>query len=827
MRKALYSSILIAAVSVIACSSSDSSKGAATGGAGGASGGGAGVSSGGGKGGASAAGAGGAGAPGGVSGSNAGVGGAAGSAGAPSVPPIQPAAPVDLGTTTGDWSIRPGHVTTRWAKDVTPTTVLQEYPRPQLVREQWGSLNGLWDYAITAADAPQPTTWAGKILVPFSVESALSGVAQALDDSHRLWYHRTFAAPKDWQTDRVVLNFGAVDYEAHVWVNGKDVGSHKGGFDPFRIDITDALKFAGTEDVVVSVFDATSGLQPIGKQVLSPGATAYTAVSGIWQSVWLEPVPVSSFSALSLTPDVTGKKLALSATISPAAANLTWTAIAYAEGQEAGRASGAADAALSIPISNPKLWSPSSPYLYDLIVELSDQGKVVDRVGSYFGMRSWAIAKDDQGIARPMLNGNFVFQLGLLDQGYWPDGLYTAPTDAAVSWEVQSQKDLGFTMIRKHMKVEPERWYYYADKLGMLVWQDMPATFIDVNDTSDAAQAARAQFKTELQSLIKTHMNHPSISEWTVFNENWGHFDIPGNVALVQALDSSRPINAMSGIGVSDGDSGNGDIIDDHVYVYPSPQSPAPQATRFAALGEFGGIGLVVPGHTWNDAQCCNSYVPSAAQLTNQLEILFAAMEAQIARPGMSAAVYTQFTDVEDEKNGFYTYDRAALKPDPDRIKRALARVVAHAKYTALLPGGDGAATSDWRYTTVAPAAGWEQPSFNSDAWAQGKPGFGAGAPNVVIGTPWTTSDIWMRKTFTVIGAAPTVPLLHVYHDEDAELYLNGSLVRTLPGFFFDYLNVELDPAAGSALKSGDNVLAVHCHQTTGGQAIDVGIVSQ
>jgi hypothetical protein len=742
------------------------------------------------------------------------------------VSPITPGKPADVGTLSGSWKLAGNHIVTRWAKDVNAAAPLPDYPRPQLVRNEWASLNGLWDYAITPMSDPQPSTWAGKLLVPFPVESALSGVMQKLDEVHKLWYQRSFRVPDSWGTKRVILNFGAVDWETHVWINGSQVGVHKGGYDPFSFDITQHLKRNSVEQIVVSVYDPSDkGLQPRGKQALSPAGVNHSAVSGIWQSVWLEPVADASIASLTLQPDMSNSSVKVRANVRASSNDLTLTAVVTSDGYEIGRVSGAAGAQLSVPIHSPQLWSPSTPFLYDLVVELHAKGTLVDRVGSYFGMRTQAVAKDAKGDTRLTLNNEFVFQLGLLDQGYFPDGLYTAPTDEAIRWEIQAQKELGFNVIRKHAKVEPARWYYWCDRLGMLVWQDMPSTGLNKDDTSPAGQIARAQFKTELKSMLTSFGNHPSIIQWTIFSEGLGHFDVPDNVAFVKSLDALRPIDAMSGYDAVGGDTNVGDVIDRHDHNYPRPTAAAPQTLRASALGEFGGIGLAVPSHTWNDAQCCQGSVGNAAQLTDRIELLFAAIEAQVRKPGLSAAVYTQFTDVEDQKNGFYTYDRAVLKPTLERIKRAAARVIAHADYKTLLAASDAAGASNWRYTFTAPPPDWNKPAFNASSWSEGKPAFGTtGPPTGAVGTLWNSNDIWMRKTFTVTAPLPTRPLLHVFHDESAQVFLNGVQVRDFPGYFFNYLDVEFSPEAANALKVGDNVLAVHCQQTNGAQFIDVGL---
>src|SRR5688500_7371506 len=375
---------------------------------------------------------------------------------------------------SAEWQPAKGPLMTRWAKDVSPRNVHREYPRPQLVREEWQNLNGLWDYAITAKNTEQPQTFEGRILVPFPIESALSGVMKRVGETNRLWYRRTFKVPKDWRKDRVLLHFGAVDWEAVVYVNGKEVGGHRGGSDGFSLDITDALKPFDEQELVVAVWDPTdAGPQPRGKQVRNPHAIWYTPTTGIWQTPWLEPVARNGVESLKLVPDIDAGALKLTAKLhSPA--NVSIEAAAYDGRRRAAFASGKAGGELNLHLPNAKLWSPDSPFLYNLTVRVLVDGKVVDEVKSYFGMRKIALGKDEKGINRLFLNNKPLFQFGPLDQGFWPDGLYTAPTDEALRYDIEVTKELGFNMARKHVKVEHDRWYYWCDKLGLLGWQDLP-----------------------------------------------------------------------------------------------------------------------------------------------------------------------------------------------------------------------------------------------------------------------------------------------------------------------------------------------------------------
>src|SRR5881628_1304216 len=405
---------------------------------------------------------------------------------------------------------------TRWAAEVTADRVLPEYPQPDLVRRDWQTLNGPWDYAIRDRDADRPATFDGTILVPFPIQSRLSGVARPVSERERVWYRRTLrvepASGRRW-----LLHFGAVDWDATVFVNGRRIGAHRGGYDPFTFDVTDALRPAGDQELVVSVWDPTDrGDQPRGKQVTEPKSIWYTAVTGIWQTVWIEPVPTTYITGLQIRPDVDAG--AVNVRIDAAGASGRVGAhLTVLDGQmTAAEADAAAGDVVSIPIRRARLWSPDDPHLYNLRVRLATG----DTVDSYFGMRKIAVQPDASGVKRLFLNGRPLFEYGLLDQGWWPDGLYTAPTDAALSSDIETTKRLGFNLIRKHVKVEPARWYYHCDRLGVLVWQDMPS---GDNKTPEGKE----QFARELEHVVGALENHPSIVMWVPFNEGWGQHDTP------------------------------------------------------------------------------------------------------------------------------------------------------------------------------------------------------------------------------------------------------------------------------------------------------------
>ncbi|RDG35094.1 PA14 domain-containing protein [Streptomyces corynorhini] len=562
------------------------------------------------------------------------------------------------------WSSGPNHseyeLSTPWAKDVGPKNAHPEYPRPQLTRDAWQNLNGSWQFAAAKKGESPPVgrTLGEKILVPYPVESQLSGIERHED---RMWYRRTFTVPADWQVGkgkRLNLNFDAVDWQAEVYVNGKKVTEHKGGYDRFTADVTDALKPGRTQELIVGVYDPTDSREgenpPIGKQRLDPSGIWYTPSSGIWQTVWMEPVAADHIGSLGLTPDVPGQRLAVE--VRGLRDGVPVTATAYDGKRKVATVSGRSGKALSVPVRDPHLWSPDDPHLYRLEVKAGS-----DTVGSYFGMRSVAVEKVN-GTPRTLLNGKPAFLMATLDQGFWPDGLHTAPTDEALAFDLKEHKRLGYNSVRKHIKVEPDRWFYWADRLGLLVWQDMPAM-----NTINPNAESRAQYEHEMKKMIDQHSSSPSVIMWVTFNEGWGQYDQARVADQAKAWDPTRLINNMSGVNCCGAvDGGNGDIADAHGY--PSAQLPAPDGRRALVAGEYGGLGLAVPGHAW-PVQHTYVGVDQAAYTDAYLAEL--AKVRTLACRGGNGAVYTQITDVEGELNGLLTYDRKVMKPDVKRLKAA------------------------------------------------------------------------------------------------------------------------------------------------------------
>ena len=580
-----------------------------------------------------------------------------------------------------DWKPAGDHIMTEWGENLDPKNVHQEYPRPQMVRQDWVNLNGMWDYAITAADAEDFEVADGKILVPFAVESALSGVGRTVTGEDALWYEREFTVPRSWKGDRVMLNFGGVDWHAQVFVDGTFVGEHKGGYAPFSFDITDYLSKNRKHTLKLKVIDATdNSYQPRGKQILNTYGVWYTAVSGIWQTVWMEPVAASHVKSYLATSDIDNSTLEVKVdAVLQEGDECSVTLLA--DGNVVATAAGT-EVVLNVP--EMKFWSPESPYLYDLEISVLRDGQLVDKVKGYTAMRKVSYGKDESGHYRILLNNEPYYQFGTLDQGWWPDGLYTAPCDEALRFDIEMTKNMGFNMIRKHVKVEPARWYYHCDCLGMLVWQDMPNTYdnegrpwhyggIDMVDEVDImSEEGKANFYNEWGEIIRSKQTFPSIVVWVPFNEAWGQFDTKEVVAYTRSLDSTRLIDYASG-GNFYSDCG-GEIHDTHNY--PNPIMYLYDSSRVNVLGEYGGIGWPVEGHLWQtDANW--GYI----QYKNSEEVfaaykLYALQLACLTEWGFSAAVYTQTTDVEGEVNGLMTYDRKVVKMNVDSLRHVNTIVI-------------------------------------------------------------------------------------------------------------------------------------------------------
>lgn len=586
------------------------------------------------------------------------------------------------------WQRKSPPLSTPWSHLVGPNNALPEYPRPQMVRARWLNLNGVWAYtgrsqASAVATPPSADEFDEKILVPYPTESALSGIERHDD---QMWYRKSFQVPGTWRGQRVLLHFGAVDQTATVWVNNKRVAHHEGGFTGFSADITDALRWTGTQEIVVRAEDRNEDAPfPVGKQRNDPEGLFYTGASGIWQTVWMEPVRAAHVDKLDITADLKGFSVTTRST--GTTDERAEVIVSAPDGPTLARSSGEPGKPVRVQVPDPRLWTPDDPYLYDLTVRLvTPEGKVVDEVTGYGGLRTISTVRDPQGRPRIALNDKITFLNGPLDQGYWPDGIYTAPTDDALRFDLERTKALGMNFVRKHAKVEPARWYYWTDKLGLMVWQDMPSLDVSldipVGPAPEPSPAAKANYERELVEMIDQLRSVTSIVGWVPFNEGWGEFDTARIAGVAKAADPTRMVNANSGVNCckSRPDSRAGDVYDDHTYVGPgrpvlhdNPATPHDERTmlgnrpiplehRVVVDGEYGGLGLVPEGNRWPGKPQAYEMTDSRARLTDRFVQVSRDLEDEIRKGGLSGAVYTQTTDVENEVNGFMTYDRWLVK---------------------------------------------------------------------------------------------------------------------------------------------------------------------
>lgn len=731
-----------------------------------------------------------------------------------------------------DWKPAPTPLMTKWGRQIAPDkTPWSEYPRPQLVRKDWKNLNGLWDYAITNKGAKKPEKWDGKILVPFSIESALSGVGKHPTETQELWYRRDIDASA-WKGQRVILYFGAVDWETTVFVNDKQIGTHKGGFDPFSFDITDALK-DGQGELVLKVWDPTdTGSQPLGKQIRNPHGIWYTPVTGIWQTVWMEPVNDRYITSVQVQTNIETSEILVDVQMGRAFGN-QFTGIEVLENGQVIAKGKAGPFADKIKIPNARLWTPDSPHLYTLRVSAVgmklDEGR--DEVESYFAFRKVSYGPDADGHLRLLLNNKPLFQYGPLDQGWWPDGLLTPPSEEAMRYDLEVLKKTGFNMVRKHIKVEPARFYYDCDRMGLLVWQDMPSAinrtkkhFIPPGGKTDADDQFTAEEKRQFRAELKAMIDHlkffPSIYCWVPFNEGWGQHDTNAILKWTKEYDPTRLVNGPSGWE----DRGFGDMKDAHIY--PGPGMFPTMKDRVSVLGEFGGLGLPVKGHLWKDQGNWGYRTYTTEQeLRTNYHALMRRLHPLIGK-GLAAAVYTQTTDVEVEVNGLMTYDREVMKFDLDEMAKWHKALFGPAPVVQELVPTSEKSAQLWRMTLTAPTADWTKPEFDDSKWTESKGGFGAkDTPGAVIGTEWTRKEIWLRRTFDLKELPKGELLLRFHCDEDGEVFINGEKAAGLPGYTTNYVEVPILPMAVKTLKVGTNTLAVRAKNAAGGQYIDAGLV--
>ena len=739
----------------------------------------------------------------------------------------------------GAYTQAPVGLKTPWGEKVTPENAWREYPRPQMVRSAWTNLNGLWQYAVTKEAPACPKAWDGEILVPFVIESSLSGVGKLLEPGETLWYRRSFDASAK-KGERLLLHFEQADFRAMVYINGREIDvPHEGGQMPFSYDVTDFVK-AGSNELVVSIWDPTTDfIVSTGKQVFRPGGCMYTRSSGIGGTVWLETVPATHIAGYKVTPDIDAGTVRFAFDVAGGGFNRPEVAVAVESVQGLTATTKDGVVVLKLPAGF-KLWSPESPALYDFTAVCG-----ADKVQGYFGMRKIEVKKDANGILRIFFNNKPRFLIGTLDQGWWPDGLLTPPSDEAMAYDIKKLKAMGYDMMRKHIKVEPRRYYYLCDTLGIMVMQDMPS------GSGDRTQRY-GFYRRELKEMIDHLYNVPSIVSWIPYNESWGQpgeFLTHATLVWTQKYDPSRIVDGPSGW--HDYEGGNkgrhkpagveeaADLVDRHDYGRRPGMWPV-NDRRASFLGEFGGIGCRVDGHLWTDKAW--GYGGTGKDTDRKaVQGKFVSLMDHVgglAMKGLSGSVYTQTTDVEGEINGLITYDRKVVKFD----EKALAEV--HGRVRAAFALGITPRESKvfakrldpdvnaWAWTTTAPAAGWEKPGFDDAAWARSAGGFGSATilkdhPHAKGATKWETPEIWLRRHFTYKKPAGKIlqATIDMFHDEDVDVYLNGELILSVKGYNTNWMSFSIPPEKfAEAVKEGDNVIAVNVIQTVGGQFIDLGL---
>ena len=733
------------------------------------------------------------------------------------------------------FKIKQAPIMTKWAKEININSPHPEYPRPQMERSMWMNLNGVWEFQRSAGTNEKPPFGKKldeKILVPFPVESALSGIMEQLN---RFWYRRTFKIPSDWDGKKILLHFGAVDYEAEVFVNGKKIGLHKGGYLPFNFDITDVVKNEENE-LLVRVYDPTDkGGQPRGKQDSIQKGIMYTPTSGIWQTVWLEPVSKTYIKDLKIVPDIDKKEVEVTVMSNTKNAKVLIEL-------KSGMFQGKTNSPIKIKIPNPKLWSPQNPYLYDINVSiLGNNGMPMDKVNSYFGMRKISVGEVN-GIKRLFVNNELVFMNGLLDQGFWPDGIYTAPTDDALRFDIEETIKMGFNFTRKHIKVEPARWYYWCDKLGLMVWQDTPScnSYRDSHNDEPTPEIDKKAFETELTSMVNFLKNSPAVIMWVIFNEGQGQFDTERLVQVVKKQDPTRLVNDASGGKWSF----SGDILDTHSY--PAPSYPKPKAediekakSKVFVCGEFGGIGMKIPGHMWFEGKGSGyANVDTSEDLLFKYAELYNKIVKMREKNGLAAVVYTELTDIMTEINGLFTYDRIP-KIDVSKIAKINTFQFKMPNFKEIVPTSEKEAQI-WKYKYGPRKGAWNKENFDDSDWKEGPGAFG-NAAGKKGNTPWpvadgkikdnkgrTITEICIRRNFIMPELSPeeiSRLMLRVMHDENFDVFINGVLACNAGRANNDYEYFSIKPEALKALKIGEkNLITVYCKDTGGGRFIDVGI---
>jgi hypothetical protein len=735
------------------------------------------------------------------------------------------------------WEPKISPMLTPWGEKLDTSSVLPEYPRPQMVRKNWINLNGSWDFALTDSASGMPGHFDDRILVPFCVESTLSGVTRKVTGRDAMWYRKHFRLDKPRNRQRILLHFGGVDWHTSLWINGQKVGEHAGGYDPFYFDITEALNRKGVQAITLRVWDPTNeGLQARGKQLLDPGGIWYTAVSGIWQTVWMEQVPASHIDHIRVVPDLDSHSALVSVGITTPDKHHLLRISAWDKDSCLVIQQGQADSLLRLNIPDPRVWSPAHPHLYGLTVQLIEKGDIVDEASSYFGMRKVEIRKDTNGINRIFLNQEAVFNFGPLDQGWWPDGLYTAPADDALKYDIEMTRAMGFNTARKHTKVEPARWYYWCDKLGLLVWQDMPrcAGGLDPYAAGDVERPARQEeiFRREWEAIINAFRHFPSIIAWVPFNEGWGQFKTNEILDWTKKLDTTRLVDGPSGWK----DFGGGEMLDLHYY--PDPGIAPLEENRAVVLGEFGGLKYAVSGHLWQDTDNWGYRdTESLADLNDTYEQLIHRLAPFVSK-GLAAAIYTQTSDVEVEVNGLMTYDRKIIKLDTSRASRLAEMLYKQAGvFRFILPSGEQDDSIMWKYSLDPPGPGWHAEDYADTLWRTGKAGFGHRGSYRPFGngSPWDTASIWLRRDFEMDRMPHGRLYLNIIsYNAVSTVYLNGRKLAVFKSTEYIHEMTDFSSDLQQLLKKGKNTIAVHSYskdppvdRNSGlkRQFIDVGII--
>lgn len=720
---------------------------------------------------------------------------------------------------------------TPWGKNLDTNDIWPEYPRPQMQRKtDWMNLNGYWNYAIADTVAGRPKEIEGEILVPFALESYLSGVERTLTGNDYLWYRKRFEVFERQENERVLLHFGAVDWETKVFVNEQEVGVHQGGFDSFYFDITDYLT-EGLQELIVRVWDPSDkGTQPRGKQVQDPSGIWYTPVSGIWQTVWLEKVPSTYMTSVRITPDIDNEQIAIQGIVSGKNADRLSISI-LSGGKQISIDTVPAQSFLSehviLEVNEPRLWYPKDPFLYDLKIKvLNADGQLIDSVESYFGMRKVSLEEDKNGHTRISLNNKPYFQFGLLDQGWWPDGLYTPPSEQAMLFDIEKTLDLGFNMIRKHVKVECQRYYYHCDKMGVLVWQDMPNgnykndLRIEAWETEDVTRPAESakQFELELKEMIDEFYSFPSIIVWVPFNEGWGQYDTERITNWIIKYDSTRLVDSPSGWA----DRGVGHIVDAHIY--PGPGMEPVEENRASVIGEFGGLGLPVEGHLWSDKENWG-YLTFKDSSTLQVEFdkLIRGLQA-LTTKGLSAAIYTQTTDVEGEVNGLLTFDRKKVKVNTEST-RALINTLYNFDYQ-VVDYVSSAETQPQSWNLCAQSEDNDHVQGCSGSNTIYTPISSFQNPFINASSSFDSNKLLISKKFMVDEVPERLYLSHFTLNTEATIFLNNKeVVKIVPrGGRVRHYTISDISSELSQVLTGENQITVQLKKLNDESSFDVGL---